>query len=647
MKRSISRGRFRKYLRLTRDVSERNLLQKAYPDAGKRVRRYVEPSDKAQQKRLEALLKKLKKASSKIIWLRLIIVTCIIAALTVFNMFFLDSILQKRIESSMEYLIRTDVGVKTFDLQIFRGRLSIDQLSIAALDNPDIDRVRVDDISIDFDVPALIRRHAVIQALTGYLFTNVPRDTPAQYPVYNDGLDEPARAKKTASTLTFNTDWIPRPEIPDNALRFAEKLKQDAEEEYRQWSAKVENQIQSIKELARRTEKLINDATGSTLAVAEWLLRIDEANRLIGDIEAGIATTENLVQEAERTAKRTGSDLQSLRSALEKDLAEIEAALQLDSAFLNDFLQAALNEYTNPFVVKLFGYYQRYSERIFKLMARRKAEKPSSQRASWKRLKQGRIVSFPVKLPPRFMVNIIHLGGSGVAIKGSNVGIDHHLVGTPSLMSLNLDQQSGFPAFLETSIRFDDRDDAARVLQIDYDLKDIRAAIGELSTDIAFSGMLDSADIVESFGAQGKALVRSWDGLLQAGTMSLDMAGAPALGFSYQGEFSESSSQIKMLPSGESIGAWTQFLGEALLPEGINAAKQTLEEAIGNDFETLENLASNLQDEAQTLLTQVTDLESLKGQLLSNIDEWKEKYIPEEIPSKVIDNVIEGIKSLF
>jgi len=566
--------------------------------------------------------------------LRIVLLALIICLPILFNIFFLDKLAARQLEVSLELLGRTDVTVEGLDIAPLEARISLGRLGFASRSDPMLDSWQLQDAVADLSWDSLFFRRFVLEELRGIGAIRVARESPAVYPSSQAG----ASSLKGEFRRFSGTNWIPDEVIPDKTVKLVKSLREEYETKYASWASSVEGHIASARNLGERVESLVTDPMPES--VDGWIARVEEGRAVAMEINSAMTLLDTYKRDFDAELQDAAKTLERVKTVVERDLALIKGALGEES--LNLWLQSVINELLGP---RLAGAYRQAATALTVLRGLRQEEDKKSRG----RMKQGRIVRFPVKPPPRFSIETLNISGESVHISGENIGVDHDLAGTPSHFLVEFDGLGGLDV-LEADVTIDDRTGADNVFLgrvnfdgwdwlIDYeDESGAKNSIGGLvGASIDLSATQTTWPDLEMTGI---ARLTNWKGLGGGGFFPFVQEYSPPLEFQFEAQFSKESSEFKVSVLKEYIRDWVDLLSDTFLLE----VRERAQDSVGADLEDFDALLVNLNEQGELLELALSQLAAQSGNLEESIAEWTEQATGGLVPST---GLLEGLRSLF
>jgi len=592
---------------------------------------YQDTLDRETAEAAAALLKRAHRSGFHMF--RIILLAVIICLPILFNIFFLDKLAERQLEIFLESLSKTDVTVEGLDIAPLMARISLGRLGFASRSDPMLDSWQVQDAVADISWGALSFRRLIFEELRATGAINVVRQTPAMYP---SAETEPPKEKIRKFS---GTDWMPDEAIPDETVKLVKSLKEDYETEYRTWASRVEEDIASARSLGERVESLVSKAMPES--VDGWIARVEEGRAVAAEINSAMTLLNTYKRDFEAAFQDASNSFERARSAVENDLALIEGAL--DKETLNLWLQSVIDELVGP---RLADAYRQAAPALADLRSLRQRQDKEKRK---RRMKGGRVVQFPVRLPPRFSIETLSIAGGDVRISGENIGIDHDLAGAPSHFLMEFGELGSLDR-LAADITIDGRRGADNVFlgRVDFDgldwLIDYENGSGAKNSIGGLIGVETTLSSVQTpepgLKMVGLAHLTDWKGLGGGGFFSLVQEYSPPLSFQFEAQFSEKTSDFKISVLEEYILNWIDLLSDTLLLE----VRERALSKVDVDLENFDAFLVNWKEEGELLNLALGQLTAQSDFLKKNIAEWAEQATGGLLPSP---RLLEGLGSLF
>jgi len=641
LRRPLSRRKYRAALETLSNRTELSLLESVFSLGEDGKYHYQDPPDREIAESAASLLKRIHRNKSDLHMLRIIFLVVIIGLPILFNMLFLDKLAARRLERFLEALSGTDVTVEGLDIAPLAARINLDRLGFASKTDPMLDRWQMQDAVGDVSWGSLFSRRLVFEELSGRGLIDVARETPAIYPIAEARI-KPSRRKFDSFS---GTDWIPSAVVPDESVRLVRSLRETYETEYEKWASRIEKDIDLSMNLGERMKSLISESPPETADA--WIARIEEGREVAEEMNSTMRSLSTYKRDLDAAFRNAMGAFERARAAVERDLDLIERTSKLDSGILNTWLQSFIDELAGP----RFGeiYRQAASNAALSDFLSLQREQDKAKRKKKGRMKRGRIVQFPVRLPPRFSIETLNIAGEGLRIVGENIGVDHDLAGAPSHFLVEFDELSKLDT-LVADITVDGRRGADRVMlgRVDFsgwdwliNYEDGSGAKGSIGGLFGVNTTLSAVRTPElNLKMTGLARLTDWKELSTEGFLSFVRETSPPLGFQFEAQLNEKKSEFKVSVLREYLQDWIDML----LLEGKERARQLLLDKLGADLENFDSLLVDWSEQGELLNEALEQLASQSSDLKRIITEWTEQATGELMPSS---GFLEGLGSLF
>lgn len=638
----LSEKKFKALLDMTSDRSERERIKTAFP-VGDDGRYHLEaPKGKKEYKALNGLLKKIHKEKTGPRTIRITFMLILISVPLLFNILFLDRLAARYLEKGLETLTETDVGVESLDIAILSGRIKLGGLSFASTTDPMKNDVEFSQMLAGIDLSSLFFRRLVFNALEGDMKIGTARDGAAEYPAENQG-DKKSEGNVSVSVDTFTPilDLISDSVVPDESGELVRELNDETRIAYESWSENFSKDIAATEELRLEIEDFLSEPLPEKSDIAGWATKIDKGRQLAGEIEGKRGTIENYRRDLTRDTSAATTALRQARAAVENDLAKIETALAFDDEMINGWIEAAIQVYAGPRLAEIYA-------RIITLTGRADTEKSGESEGNG-RMKRGRIVFFPAKLPPRFSIRKLDLSGEGVNLSGENVGVDHDLAGAASRLEIHLEGVKGLEGVIDAELTVDGRSSAENLIKgvVNTELWSWALENEDLGGMLAVDAVFSLSEKVDgTFTSGGSVELSDWTGNVNAGQLSFINESSPPLGFGYSFRSSSGKPDFNIELDNTSIRNWGAMIADSAISTGKDRARKALLENVGSDLAGLEATIGRWDEERTLVDNLASQLAAYDNELENTINEWTKKSAG-TLPVPEASNLIEGLNSLF
>ncbi len=650
----LSEKKFKSILRTSVSKNEKQLLEEAFVknENGKLILKLPEQPEK--QKKLSGLLNMIHKSRSGVKTFRLVILVILIGAPIIFTVFFLDKLAASKTESVLESLSGTDVTVEGLDVELLKARVSVDKLAFADLSDDMTDIWALDGIVIDGSWPALMVKRFVMDSVQAHISYKVPRSYPAVYPE-SGGNNNGVLKKQVDVIKSKGFEWFPTDDLPVESLKTIEKLKKEAETVYEDWEKSVKQEQKEITLLIEECKAFVEQPQPDSGDIAGWASYIKQGADLFQKTREKAKSLSKYEKKLKKSLSFTERSLKKSKRALENDLSKIEDILSLEPAILNRWLKASLETYLGPRASEIYSKIQLASDKAksLKKSKEEKAEKEGRKKAA--RMKSGRIVPFPVKLPPRFTVKQLDLGGEGISVTGQNLGVDHDLAGSGSELDFLLDGAAGISGVIGGSLLIDGREGVSHFVDgivttsdWDWNITGFNTGLGDSGGPDRISGKIKTKSNFfipgnnrKDFNISGNVLLDSWHS--GSGNFAFINSTAPEMGFSCALSVKDGLPEIQAAMSSEYIKPWLKYLTSAFLPVGVSQAQEALRIKASENLSGLENTIQNWEEGKNIL----NSLEEALGMEANTLDKILEDASSSSSLENKFPDVFGKLKSLF
>ncbi|MFW5797535.1 MAG: hypothetical protein ACOCXE_03405 [Spirochaetota bacterium] len=461
-RRELPEKKFRKrILHRVHLPEERAFLDSVFEATSAGTRRLPETISEEDAKHLTRLARDIKANRGSLRRVRLAALGLVALGAVLFNVLFLDELLERSAERGLEAVFRARSDVSGLDLGLFRGFLEIDHVSVGDRNRPMRNLFELEGLRGEVSVPELLKRNLVIrEASVETVRTGTERETSAELPgdpssppdSAPDGPTEAAgervqtAARDTLSGLGSFGDpdaFISRELAELETFARIDELESELEGFSDRWSERTTALEADARQVLERTDRVRNidpDALDGPQEIAEAIARVREARE---GVDGLLETAREAVAAAEQEYRQAEAEAAALRGGLSKDFDYITERLTVDSADVS----ALVADLGQEFLERLLGdiYYAalrsiEVAERLSELRGGDEAgEAEGIARAP------GRTVTFPGVHYPRFFLERAAVGivpgERDLRLDGELTGISSNpaLVDTPSRLSVSGD----------------------------------------------------------------------------------------------------------------------------------------------------------------------------------------------------------------
>jgi len=617
--------------------SEIKLLEDSFPRGEDGKYRYSKPSEEKSEEKINKLLKKIYKARSGPRTVRLIVLLLIVAVPVVFNLFFLDSLAAGKLENLLETLSGTDITVEKLDIRPLEGSIRLGKLAFSSDTDPMVDSLVLTELAADISWSAVLFRRFVIDELSGTAALNVPRDTAALYP---DGNVNEAGSETGGFNLPdFRISSAEMAElIPDETMKLLIAMRSSAEQKSQDWYARLNKESDDITSLGERISMYLSKPLPEKTDIQGWKFLIEEGKSLGGELSDKSYVVEQFENELKASSLDAKRAFERGRSAVSADLETAQNSLFINDDMLNRWVETAVVSIAGP---KVSSTYQKIRKNVLRLRDKtEEGDSDVSEVAGKGRMTRGRIVLFPVVLPPRFSIRSLHLSGADISINGTNIGIDQDLAGAASILSINI------KSVLSSEITIDGRETAENLISGNVSTEAAAWSVGPdapgglITVQAAFNLRDFNLEDDGLFSSQGQVILSDWTPILFLGPST------PSLPFEYYFSAGNGKTNLKIQINPISLNPWKTVITDSLLKNAGEQLRKVIPPEAEEELKALESLIEDWDDKKTMLGTLTLQIESYQSELDAAMDELT-AGLPVDIPLPKASGVLGAAGSLF
>ena len=636
-RRALKEKRFRSIRGMLTGSSEIKLLEDSFPRGEDGKYRYSKPSEEKSEEKINKLLKKIYKARSGPRTVRLIVLLLIVAVPVVFNLFFLDSLAAGKLENLLETLSGTDITVEKLDIRPLEGSIRLGKLAFSSDTDPMVDSLVLTELAADISWSAVLFRRFVIDELSGTAALNVPRDTAALYP---DGNVNEAGSETGGFNLPdFRISSAEMAElIPDETMKLLIAMRSSAEQKSQDWYARLNKESDDITSLGERISMYLSKPLPEKTDIQGWKFLIEEGKSLGGELSDKSYVVEQFENELKASSLDAKRAFERGRSAVSADLETAQNSLFINDDMLNRWVETAVVSIAGP---KVSSTYQKIRKNVLRLRDKtEEGDSDVSEVAGKGRMTRGRIVLFPVVLPPRFSIRSLHLSGADISINGTNIGIDQDLAGAASILSINI------KSVLSSEITIDGRETAENLISGNVSTEAAAWSVGPdapgglITVQAAFNLRDFNLEDDGLFSSQGQVILSDWTPILFLGPST------PSLPFEYYFSAGNGKTNLKIQINPISLNPWKTVITDSLLKNAGEQLRKVIPPEAEEELKALESLIEDWDDKKTMLGTLTLQIESYQSELDAAMDELT-AGLPVDIPLPKASGVLGAVGSLF
>jgi len=617
--------------------SEIKLLEDSFPRGEDGKYRYSKPSEEKSEEKINKLLKKIYKARSGPRTVCFIVLLLIVAVPVVFNLFFLDSLAAGKLENLLETLSGTDITVEKLDIRPLEGSIRLGKLAFSSDTDPMVDSLVLTELAADISWSAVLFRRFVIDELSGTAALNVPRDTAALYP---DGNVNEAGSETGGFNLPdFRISSAEMAElIPDETMKLLIAMRSSAEQKSQDWYARLNKESDDITSLGERISMYLSKPLPEKTDIQGWKFLIEEGKSLGGELSDKSYVVEQFENELKASSLDAKRAFERGRSAVSADLETAQNSLFINDDMLNRWVETAVVSIAGP---KVSSTYQKIRKIVLRLRDKtEEGDSDVSEVAGKGRMTRGRIVLFPVVLPPRFSIRSLRLSGADISINGTNIGIDQDLAGAASILSINI------KSVLSSEITIDGRETAENLISGNVSTEAAAWSVGPdapgglITVQAAFNLRDFNLEDDGLFSSQGQVILSDWTPILFLGPST------PSLPFEYYFSAGNGKTNLKIQINPISLNPWKKVITDSLLKNAGEQLRKVIPPEAEEELKALESLIEDWDDKKTMLGTLTLQIESYQSELDAAMDELT-AGLPVDIPLPKASGVLGAVGSLF
>ncbi|MCK5736509.1 MAG: hypothetical protein KAH21_08525, partial [Spirochaetaceae bacterium] len=450
-----------------------------------------------------------------------------------------------------------------------------------------------------------------INELSAGLALDVPREFEAEYP----GTGDQTASESSAEDLTSGRITLPdfvnisSELIPDETLNYLNALRISVENENQDWTAQINLETDEIRRLGDRISLFLDKPLPAKSDIQGWTSLTEEGK----DLSSEVVEKQNIVNRYQSSldsaAHKAKMTLENGKAAVQSDMNKVTSNLDINDKMINQWLETIITSFAGPQTAE---YYRKISKLILRFIdIKDRLSLSEKKNDGSRRMSHGRIVTFPVHLPPRFSIRTVRIDGEGISIDGSNIGIDHDLAGAPSIIMIQLNGFHGMEGLLSLDLTIDGRKTAEDSAFGSFNTSEWLWSAGD-----EIPGGLIAADSVFSINpgeirSQGQIVLSDWIAVTEssgsADILSFISSTSPPLAFLFNLEVVKDETDMSISIDKESLPPWKKMFADSILSAGKDQAVKALPpaavddlmaiEAVLGDWENKEDLLDNLSDE--------------------------------------------------
>lgn len=428
---------------------ERAFLDSVFETTSDGKRRVPESVSEEDRKHLAQLAKDIKANRGSIRSMRLAALAVFIGAGVLFNLLFLDVLLERAAERGLETVFGARSEIDALDLSPLAGTLTMERVTVGDRRRPMRNLFELEELVASMNLVELLKGNVVIrEASVATVATGTERETSALLPGAAGEDAGPSVADRARDAAAGTFDEVGR--LADPAALVERELSNlespalidDLEEQYAGFTDRWTDRVGGLEEEAGETVTLAARVREVDPAGLDTPQEIAEAIELVRRASVQV---DSLLAAARETADATRQEYRSLEAnagrvqeSLRRDFDYIASRLSLDAVDVSGFVTSLAQD----FLVRLLGEIYGTAERALEIAERLRQQGEADEAAGIARA-PGRVVTFPTVAYPRFLLERAALGvapaGLELRLDGelSDVSSEPALVGRPTVLSLS------------------------------------------------------------------------------------------------------------------------------------------------------------------------------------------------------------------
>jgi len=434
---------------------ERQFLDSVFETTSVGNRRIPESISEEDRTHLAKLAKDIKANHGSVRRVRLAALGIIIVGVVIFNVFFLDALLERAAERGLEAVFAARSEVGELDFSPLGGELRIGTVSVGDRRRPMRNLFELEALTASVNLVELLKGNVVIrEASVATIRTGTPRSTSAALPgaersdgeAGQDGPSLVERARDAAEGTFEGLSGLSDPAaLVEQELSNLESpaLVEDIRAQYETFTDRWTERVAAVETTSEETVALaarVRDVDPATLdtpqEIADALVLVRRASQQVEAVRATARDISNATREEYRAVDNT---LSRVQESLARDFEYIGSRLSMDSVDVSGFVSGLAEE----FLLRLLGEVYGTARRGLEIAERLRREADDAEGGRGLSRAPGRVVTFPAVVYPGFLLERAALGvepgGLDVRLDGelTSVSSNPALVGTPTRLSLS------------------------------------------------------------------------------------------------------------------------------------------------------------------------------------------------------------------
>jgi uncharacterized protein (TIGR03545 family) len=442
--------------------------------------------DKRDIKRLKSIAKSIKSNEGFILRGKLALIVIFLAGIVVFNIVFMDKLIERAMERSLERIFEARADVRGLDFQVFDGRISFKHLEVANSRKPFRNLFEIGEADVQLNMPQLVRNKVVIENMNfREIRWNTERKTSGALPgsrIIETGKPGEEEGKTFVGTFLEDAGKVVAEIIKKEMKNIkSPKLLEELPGKYKNLKVEWEETLLVQKKEIENLPKLVEPIKAIKL---EDIKTADQA-----------LSAYNMVDETYKTIKLTETNLVKSYDSFKKDLnmanedkKGVSTSISSDLAYLASFIKspekreeiasAILDPYIEEYITKIHEesrMWNYYFEKLKPVIKRREGREPVLRA-------YGRDVTYPSAVVPKFWLKNMDVSLGSIAeknlysVKANNITSDQNIINNPTTFSIKSTKGS---EDIEWAGLIDKRESREKSAEFGFKAKNIPFVLGE------------------------------------------------------------------------------------------------------------------------------------------------------------------------
>ncbi len=445
-----------------------------------------ETLDKKDITRLKSISKSIKGNQGFVLRGKLALILIFLIAVVVFNIVFMDRIVERAIERNLETIFEAKADMTGLDLQILKGRLLFQSLEVANSRKPFRNLFELGEVDVQLDLQQLVRNKVVINNVKlQEIRWDTERETSGALPgVSAAKAGEMGEGEEESFVGAFMED---AGEVVADVIKKemanikSPKLLEELPGKYLNLKGEWDKTLREQKKDLENLPKLIEPVKAIDIKNIKTADQALTAYKMVDDTYKKIKLTEeNLTgsfNKLKADLNMANEDKKSVSTSISNDLAHLSSFIKSPET-VGGIASAILDPYMEKYLGEINGKFKRWNYYFEKL-------KPMIKRKEGRNLvlrDYGRDVTYPcVAIPKFWLQNLdVSLGSNQernlYIVKASDITSDPNLLHNPTTFSIKRTKSS---EEVEWAGFIDKRENREKSAEFDFKAKNIPFILGE------------------------------------------------------------------------------------------------------------------------------------------------------------------------